>query len=190
MTSGTRIISWVCSHAYLAPISISWPTAHKTFPNLVKPFQWLKCDYVKFHTFLPPSPVIVWVELDDKSKWLPSDSGYNDVMRQANNIIICRKIVTSGDHQWRHLNDSIDWCYLRHFAGMSAVSPSINCHGNCTGKKVWIVCLQWVLCTSGQLLHINQKLFRWDRSVKAFHTIHLAQLIITLENRHVVKKKK
>ena len=39
------------------------------------------CEYVIFHTILPSSPVILWIELSDKPKWLPLNFGYHDVMR-------------------------------------------------------------------------------------------------------------
>ena len=38
------------------------------------------CEYVTVHTILPSSPVILWIELDGKPKWLPLNFGYNDVM--------------------------------------------------------------------------------------------------------------
>ena len=40
-------------------------------------------QYVIAHTKLPPSPVILWIELDGKPKWLPLSFGYHDVMRTA-----------------------------------------------------------------------------------------------------------
>ena len=36
---------------------------------------------VTVHTILPPSPVILWIELGGKPKWLPLNFGYHDVMR-------------------------------------------------------------------------------------------------------------
>ena len=32
------------------------------------------------HTFLPPSPVILWIGLAGKPKWLPLKFGYHDIM--------------------------------------------------------------------------------------------------------------
>ena len=42
-----------------------------------------RLPYVIVHTILPPSQVILWIELGGKSKWLPLNFGYNDVMRTA-----------------------------------------------------------------------------------------------------------
>ena len=39
--------------------------------------QWNLSAYV---TILPPSPVILWIELGGKPKWLPLNFGYHDVM--------------------------------------------------------------------------------------------------------------
>ena len=43
--------------------------------------KWGQCTYVIVHTNLPPSPVILWIELGGKPKWLPLKCGYHDVMR-------------------------------------------------------------------------------------------------------------
>ena len=37
-------------------------------------------EYVIVHTKLPPSPVILQIELGGKTKWLPLSFGYHDVM--------------------------------------------------------------------------------------------------------------
>ena len=50
-------------------------------------WQWGLCDYVTVHTILPPSAVILWMELGGKPKWLPLKFGYHDVMRTSP---ICR----------------------------------------------------------------------------------------------------
>ena len=41
------------------------------------------CKYVIVHTILPPSPVILWIELGSKPKWRPLNFEYHDVMRSA-----------------------------------------------------------------------------------------------------------
>ena len=46
----------------------------------VVPSEWGLYAYVIAHTILPPSPVILWIELGGKSKWLPLNSLYHDVM--------------------------------------------------------------------------------------------------------------
>ena len=46
--------------------------------------------YAKIHTSLPPSPVIPWIELGGKPKWLPINSGYGDVMHMAHYVIVTR----------------------------------------------------------------------------------------------------
>ena len=45
--------------------------------------KWDLCEYVIVHTILPPSPVILWIELGGKPKWLPLNFGYHDVMCTA-----------------------------------------------------------------------------------------------------------
>ena len=45
--------------------------------------EWGLCTYVIVHIILPHSPVIWWIELGGKSKWLPLNFGYHDVMRTA-----------------------------------------------------------------------------------------------------------
>ena len=46
-------------------------------PGAVK---WGLCEYVIVHTILGGSPVIVWISLGGKPKWLPLKFGYHDVM--------------------------------------------------------------------------------------------------------------
>ena len=41
----------------------------------------VRIRHVIVHTNLPPSPVILWIELGGKPKWLPLNFGYHDVMR-------------------------------------------------------------------------------------------------------------
>ena len=43
--------------------------------------QWGLCQYVIVHTILGGSPVILWISLGGKPKWLPLKFGYHDVMR-------------------------------------------------------------------------------------------------------------
>ena len=45
--------------------------------------QWGLCKYVIFHTILGGSPVILWISLGGKPKWLPLKFGYHDVMRTS-----------------------------------------------------------------------------------------------------------
>ena len=45
--------------------------------------RWSLCSYVIVHTILLPSPVISWIELRCKPKWLPWNFLYHDVMRTA-----------------------------------------------------------------------------------------------------------
>ena len=42
--------------------------------------QWGLCAYIIFHTKWPPSPVILWVKLGGKPRWLPLNFLYNDVI--------------------------------------------------------------------------------------------------------------
>ena len=41
------------------------------------------CEYVIVHTILGGSPVILWISLGGKPKWLPLKFGYHDVMRTS-----------------------------------------------------------------------------------------------------------
>ena len=42
--------------------------------------EWGLCEYVIVHTILGGSPVILWISLGGKPKWLPLKFGYHDVM--------------------------------------------------------------------------------------------------------------
>ena len=41
------------------------------------------CEYVILHAILGGSPVILWISLGGKPKWLPLKFGYHDVMRTS-----------------------------------------------------------------------------------------------------------
>ena len=41
--------------------------------------QWGLSEYVIVHTILPPSPVILWIELSSNPKWLPLKFRYHDI---------------------------------------------------------------------------------------------------------------
>ena len=45
--------------------------------------QWGLCEYVIVHTILGGSPVILWISLGGKPKWLPLKFGCHDVMRTS-----------------------------------------------------------------------------------------------------------
>ena len=45
--------------------------------------QWGLCEYVMVHTILGGSPVILWISLGGKPKWLPLKFGYHDIMRTS-----------------------------------------------------------------------------------------------------------
>ena len=45
--------------------------------------QWGLCEYVIVHTILVGSPVILYISLGGKPKWLPLKFGYHDVMRTS-----------------------------------------------------------------------------------------------------------
>ena len=63
--------------------------------------KWGLCEYIIVHTKLPPSPVILWIELGGKLKWLQLSFAYNDVMHtgpaDTQNICLMRK-SNIGDH--------------------------------------------------------------------------------------------
>ena len=48
---------------------------------------WFLCEYVIVHTIWGGSPVILWISLGGKPKWLPLKFGYHDVMRTS--PIVC-----------------------------------------------------------------------------------------------------
>ena len=50
--------------------------------------KWGLCEYVIVHTFLATQPVILWIELGSKPKWLPLNTGYRDVMRTTTVLTI------------------------------------------------------------------------------------------------------
>ena len=43
-------------------------------------YDWVLCEHVIVHTILGGSPVILWISLGGKPKWLPLKFGYHDVM--------------------------------------------------------------------------------------------------------------
>ena len=45
--------------------------------------KWDLCEYVIVHTIWGGSPVILWISLGGKPKWLPLHFGYHDVMRTS-----------------------------------------------------------------------------------------------------------
>ena len=50
-------------------------------PHYVKRVYWGLCVYVIVHTIWPPSPVILWIELGGKPKWLPLSFGCHGFKR-------------------------------------------------------------------------------------------------------------
>ena len=48
-------------------------------------------EYVIFHTIWGGSPVILWISLGGKPKWLPLKFGYHDVMRTSP-ISLCKVV--------------------------------------------------------------------------------------------------
>ena len=45
--------------------------------------KWGLCEYVIVHTILGGNPVILWISLGGKPKWLPLKFGYHDVIRTS-----------------------------------------------------------------------------------------------------------
>ena len=52
--------------------------------------RWGLCEYVIVHTILGGSPVILWISLGCKPKWLPLKFGYHDATRTSP-ISLCPK---------------------------------------------------------------------------------------------------
>ena len=68
----------------ISPGNTSKHQSKKLCTELAKDTRCLAMGPVRIrslHTFLPPSPVILWISLGGKPKWLPLDFGYHDVMR-------------------------------------------------------------------------------------------------------------
>ena len=61
--------------------------------------QWGLCEYVIVHTVLGGSPVILWISLGGKPKWLPLKFGYHDVMRTSP-IMHTRHGRQASGHIW------------------------------------------------------------------------------------------
>ena len=55
--------------------------------------QWGLCKYVIVHTIWGGSPVILWISLGGKPKWLPLKLGYHDVMHTSP---ICMPVGSSS----------------------------------------------------------------------------------------------
>ena len=64
-----------------------------------------------FHTILGGSPVILWISLGGKPKWLPLKLGYHDVMR-TRPIPISNPNFVWNDHSWERLAASCKNCHL------------------------------------------------------------------------------
>ena len=45
--------------------------------------KWGMCEYVIVRTILGGRPVILWISMGGKPKWLPLQFGYHDVMRTS-----------------------------------------------------------------------------------------------------------
>ena len=64
--------------------------------------QWGLCECVIVHTILPSTPVILWIELGGKPKWLPLNFEYHNGMRTStisHNVWVGRHFKkTSVDH--------------------------------------------------------------------------------------------
>ena len=58
------------------------------------------CAYVTVYVKLPPSPVILWIELGGKPKWHPLHFGYvyvyHDIMRKAPIVPLDMESVITG----------------------------------------------------------------------------------------------
>ena len=50
--------------------------------------KWSLCEYVIVHTILGGSPVILWISLGRKSKWLPLEFEYHVVMRTCPTVFL------------------------------------------------------------------------------------------------------
>ena len=70
---------------------ILWSVIFEIIPAHHERFEWGLCEYVIVHTILPSSPVILWIELGGKTKWLPINFGYHNVMRigPIDRMILC-----------------------------------------------------------------------------------------------------
>ena len=68
------MIKWfsLCLHLYVN----EW---HYTISHR----EWGLCEYVIVHTILGGSPVILWISLGGKPRWLPLKFGYRDIMRTS-----------------------------------------------------------------------------------------------------------
>ena len=69
----SRAHYWV--NKYILKMRVSSKELFSTLKNL--------CEYVIVHTILGGSPVILWISLGGKPKWLPLKFGYHDVMRTS-----------------------------------------------------------------------------------------------------------
>ena len=68
---------------------------------------WGLCEYIIAHTNVPPNPVILWIELGGKPKWLPLIFGYHDVMHTGTvttiNLIFTHIMVLLENYsEFRH----------------------------------------------------------------------------------------
>ena len=61
-----------------------WQTnTHSTVLLFCQKEEWGLCEYVIVHTIWGGKPVILWISLGGKPKWLPLKFGYHDVMHTS-----------------------------------------------------------------------------------------------------------
>ena len=63
--------------------------------NTLSTLKWGLCEYVIVHTIWGGSPVILWISLGGKPKWLPLKFGYYDVMRTRPIMLSLERIQAS-----------------------------------------------------------------------------------------------
>ena len=72
--------------------------------------KWGLCEYVIVHTILGGSPVILWISLGGKPKWLPLKFGYHDVMRTSPIHSICTDRRDPGPAASLQVSPSSETC--------------------------------------------------------------------------------
>ena len=68
---------------FVPPLSKMARAARRVIENPRRMSKWGLCEYVMVHTIWGGSPVILWISLGGKPKWLPLKFGYHDVMRTS-----------------------------------------------------------------------------------------------------------
>ena len=144
--------------------------------------EWGLCEYVIVHTILGGSPVILWISLGGKTKWLPLKFGYHDVMRTSPICLLL--FFYLGTLFWGYAFQM--WCLWKDFIGNVSVW-SLTLEALYIRKSAF-QCgnVAWLPCTAALPDCNHVMLIDWamkDVSVDAKNTIGNALEVFKLKSK-------